>query len=83
MRAVAALEAEKAETEARLANLRAGRAKNITPMERAEADKAWVCARRVCARRERIASEMWCVIADAVPDGERRVELREALGLDE
>jgi 26S proteasome regulatory subunit (ATPase 3-interacting protein) len=83
VRTVQTLEAEKAEIETRLANLRAGKAKKVTAVERAEGEKAWRVSKAVRGRREKIAREMWKVIEEVVGEGERRGELREALGLDE
>lgn len=78
-----ALEAEKALIVARLDSLRAGKAKKVTKREREEVESEWkkwgACARK----RRRICEGVWGVIEDAVGEGEKRVELREALGLDE
>jgi 26S proteasome regulatory subunit (ATPase 3-interacting protein) len=83
VRSVQVLDAEKTEIEARLDSLRAGRAKKVTPQERAEGERMWKVCGAAKMRRERIAREMWQMIEDGVPDVDKRVELREAMGLDE
>ena len=77
-----ALEAEKATVEKRLGALKAGKAKKITPEERAEVERAWKVSVGTAKRREVIAREMWKVIADVVPEREMREELRERFELD-
>jgi 26S proteasome regulatory subunit (ATPase 3-interacting protein) len=83
VRAVQTLEAEKAEIQTRLANLRAGKAKKVTAAERAEGERTWRVSKGVRGRREKIAREMWKIIEEVVGEGEKRGELREALELDE
>ncbi|KAH7138332.1 Tat binding protein 1-interacting [Dendryphion nanum] len=80
---VSSLENEKAEIEARLEILRAGKATKVIKgeMERVEEERRkW---NGVARRREKIVGVMWGLIEDVLSDRERRDEVREGLGLDE
>lgn len=77
-----ALEAEKADIAARLDDLRAGKAKKVTKMEREEVEREWKKWRTAARRREKISGELWKLIEGLVEKGER-AEVRESLGLDE
>lgn len=80
---VSALETEKAEILDRLETLKAGKAKKVTKKEREEIEGSWRKWKTVTVKRERISKEMWSMIADALPDDEKKAETREALGLDD
>ncbi|KAF1843896.1 Tat binding protein 1-interacting [Cucurbitaria berberidis CBS 394.84] len=79
---VHALESEQVEILARLENLKAGKAKKVTEVERMDVERQWKKGVGVAKRREKIAREMWKLIADQLPDQELREELREAFDLD-
>ena len=77
------LKEEKAEIVRRLETLKAGKAKKVTKKEMDAVDdemKKWT---GVARRREKIVNDMWRLIEDALPDRERREEVRESLGLDD
>lgn len=80
---VSAAEAEKAEIEARLDSLKAGKAKKVTKEEREQVEKEWKRALHVAKKREWIRREMWNYIGDQGLDREQKDELWEMLGLDE
>ncbi|KAF1946734.1 Tat binding protein 1-interacting [Clathrospora elynae] len=79
---VHALESEEAAILARLDGLKKGKAKKVTETERQAVEKEWKKCGSVCKRREKIAAEMWKMIADFAVDGEAREELRERFDLD-
>lgn len=79
---VHALESAKSEVLARLESLRAGKAKKVSKQERESVEKEWKKTVAVAKKREKIAGEMWKLIADQLPDDEKREELREAFDLD-
>ena len=67
---------------ARLAKLKDGNVKPITPEEREKVaieHKKW--QQSVTARRK-IRAEMWKIIADIVAEPEKLAELKESLGLE-
>ncbi|KAF2707370.1 homologous-pairing protein-like protein 2 [Pleomassaria siparia CBS 279.74] len=80
---VAALEAEKPEIVARLESLKAGKTKKVTKQEREDIERGWKEWRVVAKRREKIATEMWKMIEDCLPDKEQKADVRESLGLDD
>jgi 26S proteasome regulatory subunit (ATPase 3-interacting protein) len=67
----------------RLETLKAGKAKKVTKKEREDVESEWKKWDSVRKRRERIVVEVWRLIEDCLPDGEKRAEVREELGLDE
>jgi 26S proteasome regulatory subunit (ATPase 3-interacting protein) len=67
----------------RLETLKAGKAKKVTKKEREEIEDSWRKWKAVTVKRERISRDMWNMIADALPDAEKKAETREALGLDD
>jgi 26S proteasome regulatory subunit (ATPase 3-interacting protein) len=67
----------------RLETLKAGKAKKVTKKEREEIEDSWRKWKAVTVKRESISREMWSMIADALPDAEKKAETREALGLDD
>jgi 26S proteasome regulatory subunit (ATPase 3-interacting protein) len=77
------LEAEKADIESRLLELKEGKAKKVTQKEKDVIESEWKKWIGVTRRREKISKEMWRLIEDTLPDKEKRTEVREALGLDE
>jgi len=54
----------------------------VTPAERQAIEQAWRTSVRTAKNREKIASEMWKIIADNLPDDEAREEHREMFDLD-
>ncbi|EUC35256.1 hypothetical protein COCCADRAFT_91306 [Bipolaris zeicola 26-R-13] len=76
------LEKEKAEIEETLDGLRKGKARIVTPAERQAIEQAWKKSVRTVKNREKIAREMWKIIADNLPDDEAREEHREMFDLD-
>ncbi|EUC43680.1 hypothetical protein COCMIDRAFT_38412 [Bipolaris oryzae ATCC 44560] len=79
---VDSLEKEKAEIEKRLDGLRKGKARMVTPAERQAIEQTWRESMRTAKNREKIAREMWKIIADNLPDDEAREEHREMFDLD-
>ncbi|EOA89833.1 hypothetical protein ACJQWK_02461 [Exserohilum turcicum] len=79
---VDALEREKVEIEGRLDGLRKGKGRMITPAERKAIEKEWRARASVARKREKIAKDMWKIIADYLPDDEAREEHREMFDLD-
>ncbi|EMD68795.1 hypothetical protein COCSADRAFT_109737 [Bipolaris sorokiniana ND90Pr] len=76
------LEREKVEIEERLDGLRKGKARMVTPAERQAIEQSWKKSVRTAKNREKIAREMWKIIADNLPDDEAREEHREMFDLD-
>jgi 26S proteasome regulatory subunit (ATPase 3-interacting protein) len=56
--------------------------KQVTASEREKIEKEWKKSGMVCRKREKIAREMWSIIADMLPDKEARDERREMFDLD-
>lgn len=84
MASVGALESEKAEIEARLDSLKAGKAKKVTKEEREQVEKEWKRAGSMARKRVRIEKVLWDHICDNYGmDKEQLEEVREVLGLDE
>lgn len=54
----------------------------VTPAERQAIEQAWKKSVRTVKNREKIAREMWKIIADNLPDDEAREEHREMFDLD-
>jgi 26S proteasome regulatory subunit (ATPase 3-interacting protein) len=79
---VHALETEEAAILARLDGLKKGKAKKITESEREAIEKEWKKSGSVAKKREKIAVEMWKIIADLLPDKEAQEEHREMFDLD-
>ena len=67
----------------RLETLKAGKAKKVTKKEREETEDSWRKWKAVSAKRKNISEEMWGLIEDVLPDSEKKIETREALGLDD
>ncbi|KAH7558044.1 hypothetical protein BM1_05316 [Bipolaris maydis] len=76
------LEKEKAEIAERLDGLRKGKARMVTAKEREAIEQVWKKSVRTAKNREKIAREMWKIIADNLPDDEAREEHREMFDLD-
>ena len=54
----------------------------VTPAERQAIEQSWKKSVRTAKNREKIAREMWKIIADNLPDDEAREEHREMFDLD-
>jgi 26S proteasome regulatory subunit (ATPase 3-interacting protein) len=54
----------------------------VTASEREKIEKEWKKSVMVCRKREKIAREMWRMIADMLPDKDARDEHREMFDLD-
>lgn len=54
----------------------------MTPAERQAIEQSWKKSVRTAKNREKIAREMWKIIADNLPDDEAREEHREMFDLD-
>lgn len=79
---VASLQKQKEEMLARLAKLKDGNVKPITPEERekvAVEHKKW---QQSVAARRKIRAEMWKIIADIVAEPGKLAEVKESLGLE-
>jgi len=79
---VAALQQEKEGMCERLAKLKDGNVKPITPEERemvATEHNKW---KQSLSARRKIRAEMWKIIADVVPGPEKLAEVKEGLGLE-
>ena len=79
---VAALQQEKAEMLARLAKLKDGNVKPITPEERDKVAVEHAMWQRSVNARRKIRAEMWKIVADIVAEPEKLVEVKESLGLE-
>ncbi|ORY15811.1 hypothetical protein BCR34DRAFT_532319 [Clohesyomyces aquaticus] len=80
---VSALDAEKAEIQARLESLKAGKAKKVTKQEREAVEAEWNKWSRVSKKREKMSGEMWTLIVDFLPEEQDKGDVRESLGLDD
>lgn len=79
---VAALQEEKEEMSLRLAKLKNGNAKPITPEEREKVATEHNKWKQSVNSRRKIRTEMWKTIADVVHDPEKLAEVKEGLGLE-
>lgn len=79
---VASLQQEKEALRTRLAKLKDGDVKPITPEEREKVAVAHCKWKKKVASRRRIRDELWKIIADVVGEPDKLAEMKERLGLE-
>lgn len=79
---VASLQQEKDALRARLAKLKDGDVKPITPEEREKVAVEHCKWKKKVASRRRICDELWKIIADVVGEPDKLAEMKERLGLE-
>ena len=79
---VAALQQEKEEMSERLAKLKNGNVKPITPEERDKVAVDYNKWKQILTARRKIRAEMWKTIVDVNPEPEKIGDVKESLGLE-
>jgi 26S proteasome regulatory subunit (ATPase 3-interacting protein) len=79
---VAALQQQKEEMSERLAKLKNGNVKPITPEERDKVAAEYNKWQKGLNARRKIRAELWKVIAEVNPDPEKLSDVKESLGLE-
>ncbi|KAF2257558.1 TBPIP-domain-containing protein [Lojkania enalia] len=74
---------EKKEIVDRLASFKAGKAKNITKKEKNDVESEWTKWAAIAKRREKIAGEIWKLIEDVLPEGQKKGDVRALLGFED